>query len=41
MTRKKPMFPARKSFANKDINHLSYRPVFEMTCEFSKSLAAG
>lgn len=35
------MFPARKSFANKDINHLSYRPVFEMSCEFSKSIATG
>jgi len=35
------MFPPRKSFAKKDINHLSYRPVFETSCNFCKELATG
>lgn len=32
------MFPSRASFANKDINHLSYRPPFELSCEFVREL---
>ena len=35
------MFPPRKAFANKDIQHLSYRPSFELSNELCRGLREG